>query len=127
MRLKERIVARSVVMALLTVLLGTLCGCGGGIALLVNALSSDDDDASLPDAPPVVKALKSAVKDVLGLEGRPMGIGGGTVAAFFRRAGFPAAVWLKCGHSAHQPDEHCPVDFMLDNAKVFARLFSQPV
>ena len=40
-----------------------------------------------PDAP-VVKALQQAIRQVYGREALPQGIGGGTVAAFFRQAGF---------------------------------------
>jgi succinyl-diaminopimelate desuccinylase len=39
---------------------------------------------------PVVLALKEAIKDVKGLESYAGGIGGGTVAAFFRQRGLPA-------------------------------------
>ncbi|MBW2102932.1 MAG: M20 family metallo-hydrolase, partial [Deltaproteobacteria bacterium] len=56
-------------------------------------------DPTPPDAP-VVRALASAVGRVTGREARPMGIGGGTVAAFFRRAGFPAAVWSTVSDTA---------------------------
>ena len=39
-----------------------------------------------PEAP-VVKALQKAIKQVRGVEARPGGVGGGTVAAFFRQRG----------------------------------------
>ena len=74
-----------------------------------------------PDAP-VVRILRQAVKQVYGVEARPMGIGGGTVAAFFREAGLPAAVWSKMDDQAHQPDEYCVIDNMVNDAKVMVRL-----
>ncbi len=77
-----------------------------------------------PDAP-VVKALQKAIKDVYGREGKPMGIGGGTVAAFLRRAGFHAAVWSTMDEMAHQPDEYAKIDNILGDAKVFAHIFLQ--
>jgi len=85
-------------------------------------------DATQPTSKeaPVVKALQAAIKDVMGIDADPGGIGGGTVAAVFRRAGYPAAVWLKTEECAHQPDEYCPLSNMVDNAKVFARLFTGP-
>ncbi|MBI5526829.1 MAG: M20 family metallo-hydrolase [Deltaproteobacteria bacterium] len=74
---------------------------------------------------PVVLALQRAVKDVYNKKARPMGIGGGTVAAVFRRAGFNAAVWATMDEAAHQPDEYCVIDNMLGDAKVFAHVFTQ--
>ena len=54
-----------------------------------------------------------------------MGIGGGTVAAFFRRAGLPAVVWSKIEDTCHQPNEYTTVENMIGDAKVFANLFMQ--
>lgn len=78
--------------------------------------------ATPPDAP-VVRALAAAIRDVYGIEARPMGIGGGTVAAFFRRAGFNAVVWSKIEDMAHQPNEYTKIDNLVGDAKVFANLF----
>lgn len=84
---------------------------------------SDATEPTPPDSP-VVRALSAAVREVLGVEPRPMGIGGGTVAAEFRRCGLPAAVWALWSDSAHQPDEFCPISQMVDGAKVFARILA---
>jgi succinyl-diaminopimelate desuccinylase len=72
---------------------------------------------------PVVQALKKAIKEVKGLDAKPMGIGGGTVAAFFRRAGLPAAVWSTESDTPHQPDEYCLISNIMADAKVFASIF----
>jgi succinyl-diaminopimelate desuccinylase len=72
---------------------------------------------------PVVQALKKAIKEVKGLDAKPMGIGGGTVAAFFRRAGLPAAVWSTESDTPHQPDEYCLISNIMADAKVFATIF----
>ncbi len=77
-----------------------------------------------PDAP-VVQVLKKAVKDIYGLEAKPTGIGGGTVAAVFRNAGFEAACWSKMDETAHMPNEYCVIDNMVNNAKVFAHILLQ--
>jgi len=77
-----------------------------------------------PDAP-VVQALKKAIKDVYNKEARPMGIGGGTVAALFRRAGFNAACWSRLDETAHMPNEYCLIDNMVGDAKVYAHVFLQ--
>jgi succinyl-diaminopimelate desuccinylase len=75
-----------------------------------------------PDAP-IVKALERAVERVYGVTARPMGIGGGTVAAFFREAGIPAAVWSRIDDQAHMPDEYCRVSSMVGDAQVMVLLF----
>ncbi len=77
------------------------------------------------DDAPVVLALKRAIRDIYGVEAQPTGIGGGTVAALFRKKGYPVAVWSKLGMTAHQPNEHCFIDNMIGNAKVYAHLFMQ--
>ncbi len=73
---------------------------------------------------PVVVALQKAVKDIYNRKAKPMGIGGGTVAALFRRAGFNAAVWARIEDAAHQPDEYCLIANLLGDAKVFAHVFA---
>jgi succinyl-diaminopimelate desuccinylase len=83
-------------------------------------------EPTAPDAP-VVRALARAIKSVAGREGRPMGMGGGTVAAFFRRAGLPAAVWLTETGAPHQPNESCSISSLLSDAKVFATLYMDPL
>jgi len=84
----------------------------------------DAPEPTAADAP-VVQMLKRAIREVYGVEGRPMGIGGSTVAAFFRQAGYPVAVWSKTEGSAHQVNESCPIANMVGDAKVFAHLFLQ--
>ncbi|MBM4300713.1 MAG: M20 family metallo-hydrolase [Deltaproteobacteria bacterium] len=74
-----------------------------------------------PDAP-VVKALQQAIRQVYGREATPQGIGGGTVAAFFRKAGLPAAVWMTANDCAHQPNEFCFLSHLLGDAKVLAHV-----
>jgi succinyl-diaminopimelate desuccinylase len=78
--------------------------------------------ATAVDAP-VVRALAAAVTAVRGVKAVPMGIGGGTVAALFRRRGIPAVVWSTMDDLAHQPDEYCVIENMVEDAKVFAHLF----
>jgi succinyl-diaminopimelate desuccinylase len=77
-----------------------------------------------PEAP-VVLALQKAVREVYGREATPQGIGGGTVAAFFRQQGLPAAVWMTVSHTAHSPNEFCLLSNLLGDAKVLAHVFLQ--
>jgi len=74
---------------------------------------------------PVVQALKKAIQDVYHIKGRARGIGGGTVAALFRRAGFNAACWSKLDDTLHQPNEYCLIENMMGDANVFAHVFLQ--
>ncbi|MCX5889153.1 MAG: M20 family metallo-hydrolase [Deltaproteobacteria bacterium] len=78
--------------------------------------------ATAPEAP-VVLALQKAVREVYGREAKPGGIGGGTVAAFFRQQGLPAAVWMTVSDTAHSPNEFCLLSNLLGDAKVLAHVF----
>jgi len=74
----------------------------------------------------VVKALSEAIKEVTGKDARPTGIGGGTVAAFFRKAGLPVAVWSTLTETIHQPNEYCLISNIIADSKMLARLFIAP-
>jgi succinyl-diaminopimelate desuccinylase len=70
----------------------------------------------------IVALLKKALKDARGLDAQVGGIGGGTCAAFFRKAGIPAVVWSTVDEAAHQPNEYAKIENMVDDAKIFALL-----
>ncbi len=53
---------------------------------------------------------------------KAVGIGGGTVAAYFRRAGADAVVWGTGDESAHSTKEHVKIDNMVADSKVFAAM-----
>jgi len=74
---------------------------------------------------PVVKAVSESIRSVHRVEPVPMGIGGGTVAALFRKAGFSAVCCSKHDELAHQPNEYCRIRNMIDEAKMFAHLMLQ--
>ncbi|MCX7959733.1 MAG: M20 family metallo-hydrolase, partial [Deltaproteobacteria bacterium] len=77
-----------------------------------------------PENAEVVERLRKAIKKVYNRTAKPMGIGGGTVAAAFRRMGFNAVVWSTLEETAHQPDEYCIISNMTGDTKVFANLFA---
>lgn len=77
-----------------------------------------------PDAP-VARAIVRAVKQLRRRTPRPMGIGGGTVAKFFRQAGFPCVVWCTMDDRAHSPDEYMRIPFIIEDARVFAHVALQ--
>jgi succinyl-diaminopimelate desuccinylase len=93
--------------------------------LEINVEIAHRQDAALPTSPdaPVVKALENAIREVTGKKAVPMGIGGGTVAAFFRKKGLPAAVWHTCQDTAHQPNEYCLISDIIKDAKIFTSLY----
>lgn len=84
-------------------------------------LRSESPNATAPDAP-VVVALAQAIQEVYGVQPRPQGIGGQTVATFFRKAGLPAVVWERMEGWAHAPNEKILISNLIGNAKVFARM-----
>jgi succinyl-diaminopimelate desuccinylase len=75
-----------------------------------------------PDAP-VVKMLERAIRHVTGRRPKTVGIGGGTLAAHFRKKGYDAVVWSTVDGICHQPNEYCVIDHMLTDTKIFAYLF----
>jgi succinyl-diaminopimelate desuccinylase len=77
---------------------------------------------TLPDSP-VVLALKEAITEVYAIEPYAGGIGGGTCAAIFRRAGYPAVVWARLDEVAHSPNEYAWISNIVNDSKVFASLF----
>ena len=86
-------------------------------------LTVDRTDAAEPTSADseIVKLLVSSIRDVLKIEPKTGGIGGGTFAAMFRRKGIPAVVWTQeCDSVAHQPDEFTEIPYIVNNAKVFA-------
>jgi len=78
-----------------------------------------------PENSIVVESLKRAIRKVYNVQGTVCGIGGGTVAALFRRQGFHAAVWSRIHESAHQPNEFTDIPFIIGDAKIFAHIFSE--
>ncbi|MCJ7812456.1 M20 family metallo-hydrolase [bacterium] len=77
-----------------------------------------------PDAP-VVHALQIAIRDVMGRTAKTVGIGGGTVAAFFRKMDLPAVCWCTVDDTLHTPNEYCKIDNVLNDARVFTHIFLQ--
>jgi len=80
------------------------------------------NDGSIPTDPkhPIVQLTKAAVQAVYKNNPRIMGVGGGTVSAYLRNAGFPAVVYSKLDEKMHQPNEYSSIKNTLGDAKVFA-------
>ena len=81
--------------------------------------------ASSPPTPanaPFVASVKRAIKAVYGVDGRTVGVGGGTVGAFLRKQGIPTVVWSRLAEAAHQPNEFCLLSNLMGDALVMAAL-----
>ena len=90
-------------------------------------LEIERTDAAEPTSPDseVCHMLVKSVREVLGVEPKTGGVGGGTFAAFFRKKGIPAVVWAQeCDGVAHQPDEYTEISYLVNNAKVFALMMA---
>lgn len=75
-----------------------------------------------------VKTFSKAIKEVRGIEAKPIGIGGGTVAKYFREKGIPSIVWMTTEGTAHEPNERVKLINIINDAKVvFYYLTSQKV
>jgi succinyl-diaminopimelate desuccinylase len=102
-----------------------------GVERTHNVKITITEEQNAPAAPPtpataaVVTALKTAIQEVYRKEAKASGIGGGTVAALFRRRGFEAACWSKIDETAHMPNEYCVIDNMVGDAKVYAHILLQ--
>lgn len=68
----------------------------------------------------IVKLTEAAIAQVFPVKPRIGGVGGGTCAAYFRRAGVPAAVWGQAADTAHMPNEYAVIEHIINEAKVFA-------
>ena len=95
---------------------------GAKIALDVDR--TDSAPTTNPDVE-VCRLLVKSVREVLGVDPKTGGVGGGTFAAIFRQKGIPAVVWSQeCDGVAHQPDEFTEIEYLVNNAKVFALMMA---
>ncbi len=71
----------------------------------------------------IIRVLANSIKSELSMEPKFVGIGGGTVAAYLRKAGYSSAVWSIEEDIAHQPNEYVIIENLVNVAKVFASIF----
>ncbi|MDR2719138.1 MAG: M20 family metallo-hydrolase [Treponema sp.] len=86
------------------------------------SLAQSSESPATHAGAPLVQSLSAAIGAVYGVSTRPIGIGGGTVAAYLRRAGIDCAVWARLCDCAHQPNEYALLENILGDAKVMALL-----
>ena len=94
-----------------------------GTTVTLEALQEVQAPEATPADAPVVQALTRAVAELRGKNAYAAGIGGGTVAAFFRKYGLPAAVWSTISRNAHSPNEYITISSLIADAKVLGRVF----
>ena len=80
-----------------------------------------------PHDSPFVQEVSRAIETVHGVPGVPTGIGGGTVGAYLRNAGFHTVVWATIDETAHMPNEYCVLDNLLKDSRIMANLFLRAV
>lgn len=84
-------------------------------------------DAPMETSPnaSVVLQLSGAIEKKLGFKPKTYGIGGGTVAAYFRQKGYAAALWTTLDGTMHGPNEYSSILNTQKDAAVFAELMSK--
>jgi len=71
----------------------------------------------------IVRLLKGTLKRKLNINAQLIGIGGGTIAAYLRKAGYGAVVWGIEEDTAHQPNEYAKISNIEKMIGVFTGLF----
>jgi succinyl-diaminopimelate desuccinylase len=82
------------------------------------------ESKATPADAPLIRLLSKTIREVYGVNPKPVGIGGGTVAAYLRNAGIDSAVWARIDHTAHQPNEYALIDNILGDAAVMGLLMT---
>ena len=92
-----------------------------GVSMTYEVVQKNESPATPVDAP-VVTLLSKAVDETYGIKGKAVGIGGGTVGAYLRKAGYPCVVWSRMDETMHAPNEYAKLENLVGDAKVFLRL-----
>jgi len=86
-----------------------------------------NESAATPSSSPLVRRLKEVLKDVRGIEGKEVGIGGNTVGVFLRQRGWDTVVWSTLEERAHMPNEYCIIENMVKDSEVMAHLMGTTI
>ena len=93
-----------------------------GVEIEIKPIQKEENTVATSSKSLVVERLKISLNDLRGINAKPVGIGGGTVALFFRRKGIPTAVWSTIEEKGHQPNEYCKIQNLIDDAKIFVHV-----
>ena len=101
----------------------SFCMRNKGVKINVEVVNKEEAAPPTDSNSEIVKLMSSAVESSLGAKPKIIGIGGGTCAAFFRKAKIDAVAWSIDNQMAHQINEYCYVESILKDAEVFLSLF----
>jgi succinyl-diaminopimelate desuccinylase len=93
-----------------------------GAAIEIKPIQHEQNTNPTPMDSPIVVKLKAALQQLRGVDAKAVGIGGGTVGLYFRRKGIHTAVWSTLDDMAHQPNEYCKIENMVNDAKIFVHV-----
>ena len=93
-----------------------------GAKIELTPVQFEENTSPTPMNSEVVVKLKTALKKLRNIDGKAVGIGGGTVGLYFRRKGIHTAVWSTLDDMAHQPNEYCKIDNIVNDAKVLLHI-----
>lgn len=93
-----------------------------GVKIKLEEAQAEQAAPPTPADAEIVQRLIPAIREVYGNEAKPMGVGGGTVAAHLRRLGYEVVVWGRLVHNAHEPNEKSRISYNIGDAKVIARV-----
>ena len=92
-----------------------------GVEMRYDVVQKEQAAPATPVEAEIVGRMVDAVRAVYGGNPTPRGVGGGTVGAYLRRAGFDAVVWATWVPNAHQPNERSQIKNNIGDAQVMAR------
>lgn len=99
-----------------------------GVKVDVDVIQSSPAAPATSETSEVVRRLTAGIQSVYQVTPRCIGVGGGTVAAGFRRLGIPAAVWASVVPTFHLANEYSHISKNLGDAQVLAHmLFDEDV
>jgi succinyl-diaminopimelate desuccinylase len=85
------------------------------VKVKVDIVGSDDAGEPTSLDHPFTSGFLRAIEESRGVKPKPIGIGGGTVARYLRKRGYPALVWMTCEETAHQPNERTRLSYILSD------------
>lgn len=83
----------------------------------------DESSPETSEDSEVVRRMQNAIRSVLNVEPKMVGVGGGTCAAHFRKAGYQAVVCGTGDETAHDINEYVIIENLVKDAKIYAALF----
>jgi succinyl-diaminopimelate desuccinylase len=83
--------------------------------------------AQMPRDADIVKLLQAGLRQTRNIQGKLIGVGGGTVANYFRERGIPAAVWGTGDDVAHIMNEYCKIENLVADSKTMAAMSMLPL